>query len=152
MGGCFRAFIGYFCRWQLLVMLVYGWRDQTILNLVSYRFQHKNPEDVAEVPGGFVSDCNKVTDRPMCSLIHCVSLLGVCLSTGFLPSFTGLHPVHDCLSFYFMQTVRLRACVRVCMHACVRACIRACATTYADSHITISQLADHEYTFQRQTG
>lgn len=64
------------------VMLVYGWRDQTILNLVSYRFQHKNPEDVAEVPGGFVSDCNKVTDRPMCSMVQCLSPW--CLSMHWL--------------------------------------------------------------------
>lgn len=25
-----------------------------------YRFQHKNPEDPAEVPGGFLSDLNPV--------------------------------------------------------------------------------------------
>jgi len=24
------------------------------------RFQHKNPEDTAEVPAGFLTDCNKV--------------------------------------------------------------------------------------------
>ncbi|KAI0233738.1 Glutamine--tRNA ligase [Lamellibrachia satsuma] len=29
------------------------------VRLYSRLFQHKNPEDVAEVPGGFVSDCNK---------------------------------------------------------------------------------------------
>ena len=25
-----------------------------------YSFRHKNPEDPSEVPGGFVTDCNKV--------------------------------------------------------------------------------------------
>jgi hypothetical protein len=28
--------------------------------IVRYRFMHKNPEDATEVPGGFLSDCNRV--------------------------------------------------------------------------------------------
>ena len=26
----------------------------------NHRFKHKNPEDPSEVPGGFITDCNKV--------------------------------------------------------------------------------------------
>lgn len=26
--------------------------------MLYFRFKHKNPEDVSEVPGGFLSDCN----------------------------------------------------------------------------------------------
>lgn len=26
---------------------------------IKCRFQHKNPEDINEVPGGFLSDCNR---------------------------------------------------------------------------------------------
>ena len=26
----------------------------------NHRFNHKNPEDPSEVPGGFITDCNKV--------------------------------------------------------------------------------------------
>lgn len=29
-----------------------------IFFLVSSRFRHKNPDDINEVPGGFLSDCN----------------------------------------------------------------------------------------------
>ncbi len=32
-------------------------------NISLCSFQHKNPEDPSEVPGGFVSDCNKVSIR-----------------------------------------------------------------------------------------
>lgn len=42
--------------------------DQLTNNFCNSRFKHKNPEDPAEVPGGFLSDCNLDSLRILHSL------------------------------------------------------------------------------------
>ena len=38
------------------------------LCILDHRFKHKNPEDPAEVPGGFITDCNKVRTVTTCTV------------------------------------------------------------------------------------
>lgn len=48
--------IGTVTRWELHAVAIQLGPDF----LSGYRFQHKNPEDPVEVPGGFLSDLNPV--------------------------------------------------------------------------------------------
>ena len=38
--------------------LIRSWLFSVLKQILLYRFQHSNPEDINEVPGGFLSDIN----------------------------------------------------------------------------------------------
>ena len=85
--------------WALAVALVWLEDNDNFL-FVPCRFQHKNPEDATEVPGGFVTDCNKVgtvSEAPVCATgsvcgchvrwvfgRHCQSVLSVCMYVSYV--------------------------------------------------------------------